>query len=440
MSSQIAISVEDVSKAYRLGLIGSGTLQEDVERLWARLRRRPDPLTKIGQEAHGRNAAGHFWALNRVSFDVETGGVLGIIGRNGAGKSTLLKILSQVTAPTSGQIKIRGRIASLLEVGTGFHPELTGRENVFLNGAILGMTKAEIRRKLDEIIAFSGVEEFIDTPVKRYSSGMYVRLAFAVAAHLEPEVLVVDEVLAVGDAEFQAKCLGKMSDVTKEGRTVIFVSHNMGAVVTLTRQCVWLQDGALVAVGNSRSVVETYLTRLSEASDEGRDLSFFRRPGPPDTPVRIVGFRVLSEGQVQGTNPSVSLMSDFSLEIDLDVVLPVHGANVTVVIKTAAGERVSILASWDSEFALHVEPGRHSVRVDLGPVPLAPGRYLVDIGVDPSMYARAHDVIQDLPAFSIVNSGKVIHWTDRPWGAIHWAGTWHAGPSARPTTTEPPLP
>jgi lipopolysaccharide transport system ATP-binding protein len=200
-----------------------------------------------------------FWALDNVSFQVKEGEVLGIIGRNGAGKSTLLKILSQVTTPTSGQIKIKGRIASLLEVGTGFHPELTGRENVFLNGAILGMTKAEIRKKFDEIVAFSGIEEFIDTPVKRYSSGMYVRLAFAVAAHLEPEILICDEVLAVGDAEFQKKCMGKMKDVAGHGRTILFVSHNVAAVAALTTRCVYMKDGIANFIGNTSDAIERYI-------------------------------------------------------------------------------------------------------------------------------------------------------------------------------------
>src|SRR2546428_3843414 len=251
------ISVEHLSKAYRLGMIGSGTLRDDLSRWWAKVRGRPDPLLKVGEEHHLRRMGQHFWALENVSFEVEEGEVLGIIGRNGAGKSTLLKILSQVTAPTSGWIRLRGRVASLLEVGTGFHPELTGRENVFLNGAILGMTKDEIRRKFDEIVAFSECEEFIDTPVKRYSSGMYVRLAFAIAAHLEPEILIVDEVLAVGDAQFQRKCLGKMGEVSRGGRTVLFVSHNMVAVQNLCRRVVWLDAGRLVAAGAPNNVLAT---------------------------------------------------------------------------------------------------------------------------------------------------------------------------------------
>lgn len=259
MSSTV-ISVENVSKAYRLGQIGGGTLKEDFARWMAKLRRKPDPLLKIGEEHLARKMGEQFWALDNVSFQVKQGEVLGIIGRNGAGKSTLLKILSQVTTPTSGQIKIKGRIASLLEVGTGFNPEMTGRENVFLNGAILGMTKAEIRRKFDEIVAFSGIEEFIDTPVKRYSSGMYVRLAFAVAAHLEPEILIVDEVLAVGDAEFQKKCLGKMQDISKNaGRTIFLVSHSMASVRELCTKVVLLQNGKLVPKENVDACISAYL-------------------------------------------------------------------------------------------------------------------------------------------------------------------------------------
>ena len=215
------ISVEHLTKQYDLGVIGTGTLSRDLNRWWAYLRHKPDPYTPIGQEDHFKRVGETILALDDVSFTVQQGEALGIIGRNGAGKSTLLKILSRVTAPTSGLVKVNGRIGSLLEVGTGFHPELTGRENIYLNGAILGMKKAEVTQKFDEIVDFSGVEKFIDTPVKRYSSGMYVRLAFAVAAHLDPEILIVDEVLAVGDAEFQKKCLGKMGDVAGEGRTVL---------------------------------------------------------------------------------------------------------------------------------------------------------------------------------------------------------------------------
>jgi lipopolysaccharide transport system ATP-binding protein len=263
------ISVENLSKAYSLGQIGTGTFKNDLKLWWAKARGKPNPLLRIGEADHGNRDGETIWALKDVSFKVEQGEVLGIIGRNGAGKSTLLKILSRVTAPTSGKIKVKGRVASLLEVGTGFHPELTGRENIYLNGAILGMNRREIDRKFDEIVDFAEVEKFIDTPVKRYSSGMYVRLAFAVAAHLEPEILVVDEVLAVGDAEFQKKCLGKMGKVAQEGRTVLFVSHNMGAVASLCTRTLWIVHGLVEMDNISEKVVNKYLslTTLAESAD-----------------------------------------------------------------------------------------------------------------------------------------------------------------------------
>ena len=237
------IKVENLSKQYRLGTVGTGTMKDDLKRWWHKSRGKEDPFLTIG-DTNDRSAKGqsdYVWALKDINFEVQPGEVLGIIGRNGAGKSTLLKILSRVTEPTTGRIIMNGRVASLLEVGTGMHPDLTGRENIYLNGAILGMTKAEINQKLDEIIDFSGVERYIDTPVKRYSSGMHVRLGFAVAAHLEPEILIVDEVLAVGDAEFQKKCIGKMKDVsTNEGRTVLFVSHNLGVIKQLCQRGILL--------------------------------------------------------------------------------------------------------------------------------------------------------------------------------------------------------
>jgi lipopolysaccharide transport system ATP-binding protein len=262
------ISVEHLTKKYDLGVIGTGTISRDLNRWWARIRKQPDPYTRIGQRDAFERIGESILALDDVSFMVEQGEALGIIGRNGAGKSTLLKILSRVTAPTSGVVKVKGRIGSLLEVGTGFHPELTGRENVYLNGAILGMKKAEVTRKFDEIVDFAGVEKFIDTPVKRYSSGMYVRLAFAVAAHLESEILIVDEVLAVGDAEFQKKCLGKMGDVTGEGRTVLFVSHNMASISRLCERAIWLNKGGVVEDDKSVKVIHKYLTRDSKTTAE----------------------------------------------------------------------------------------------------------------------------------------------------------------------------
>ena len=263
--SDIIIQVENLSKAYQIGQIGTGTISRDIERFWTtKVMGKEDPFLKIG-ETNDRSSKGTsdiVWSLRDINFNIHQGEAVGIIGRNGAGKSTLLKLLSRVTGPTTGEIKIKGRIASLLEVGTGFHPELTGRENIYLNGAILGMRKNEITRKLDEIIDFSGVERYIDTPVKRYSSGMYVRLAFAVAAHLESEILIVDEVLAVGDAEFQKKCLGKMGDISKgQGRTVLFVSHNMAAVKSLCSKGIVLENGQLAFNGSSEQSVSYYLKR-----------------------------------------------------------------------------------------------------------------------------------------------------------------------------------
>ena len=273
------ISVEHLSKQYDLGVIGTGTLSRDLNRWWARVRKQPDPYTRIGQRDAFARIGESILALDDVSFTVNQGEALGIIGRNGAGKSTLLKILSRVTAPTSGVVKVRGRIGSLLEVGTGFHPELTGRENVYLNGAILGMKKAEVTRKFDEIVSFAGVEKFIDTPVKRYSSGMYVRLAFAIAAHLDPEILIVDEVLAVGDAEFQKKCLGKMGDVAGEGRTVLFVSHNMNMITRLCRQSILLSNGNIIQSGLSEEVVKSYLIEKSTSLTHKRWNNRLTAPG-----------------------------------------------------------------------------------------------------------------------------------------------------------------
>ncbi len=268
--SKTAIIVENLSKIYRLGEIGTGTISHDLHRWWAmKVMGKEDPFLKIG-EANDRANKGIsdiVYSLKDINFQIEQGDAVGIIGRNGAGKSTLLKLLSRVTSPTTGSIKIKGRVASLLEVGTGFHPELTGRENIFLNGAILGMRKKEITRKLDEIIDFSGVERYVDTPVKRYSSGMYVRLAFAVAAHLESEILIVDEVLAVGDAEFQKKCLGKMGEVSKgEGRTVLFVSHNMLAVKSLCSNGISLDKGSVQKIGNMASVIDAYLAKTAKVA------------------------------------------------------------------------------------------------------------------------------------------------------------------------------
>jgi lipopolysaccharide transport system ATP-binding protein len=270
MSSDVILSVENVSKLYRLGTVGTGTFGGDVQRFWkTKVLGQEDPFMKIGQtnDRTSKEKADFVWALQNINFEVKRGEVLGIIGKNGAGKSTLLKLLSRITAPTTGSIKSAGRMASLLEVGTGFHPELTGRENIFLNGAILGMTKREIQNKFDEIVDFSGCELYIDTPVKRYSSGMTVRLGFAVAAFLDPEILVVDEVLAVGDAEFQKKAIGKMKEVSAGGgRTVLFVSHNMASISALCSSVVFMQNGKIKSIGKTSSIIKEYLSEAHISS------------------------------------------------------------------------------------------------------------------------------------------------------------------------------
>jgi lipopolysaccharide transport system ATP-binding protein len=264
------IKVENLSKQYRLGSVGTGTLSHDLNRFWARLRGKEDPYIKIGEvnDRTKKSASKYVWALKDINFEMNAGDVLGIIGRNGAGKSTLLKILSQVTSPTTGSVRMNGRVGSLLEVGTGFHPELTGRENIFINGAILGMSRREINLRLDEIVDFAGVEKYLDTPVKRYSSGMKVRLGFAVAAHLEPEILIVDEVLAVGDYLFQKKCLGKLGEVGKEGRSIIFVSHNLSVLSNLCTRAIAIDKGIIVDDGKTSDVVANYLK--DESSLDGQ--------------------------------------------------------------------------------------------------------------------------------------------------------------------------
>ncbi len=285
----VMIQCSAVSKRYRLGEAGGATLSEDLGAFVARMRGKPDPRIPIGKEVDSQRIGSDFWALRGISMEVRQGETLGIIGRNGAGKSTLLKLLSRITLPTEGEIRMRGRMSSLLEVGTGFNPELTGRENIFLNGAILGMRKAEIEKKLNDIIAFSGIQHHIDSPVKRYSSGMKVRLGFSVAAHLEPEILVIDEVLAVGDAEFQRKCLGKMKDVSRSGRTILFVSHNMTAIASLCSRVIWLEGGKIKQDGAADEVVRAYL-RAYGSSGEQREWTADEQPG--NELVRLTAMRI----------------------------------------------------------------------------------------------------------------------------------------------------
>ena len=368
------ISVEHLSKIYHLGLIGTGTFSRDLEVWWAKMRGKPNPMLKIGETDHGNRDGEELWALRDVSFTVEQGEALGIIGRNGAGKSTLLKILSRVTAPTNGRVKVKGRIASLLEVGTGFHPELTGRENITLNGAILGMSKAEISRKFDEIVDFSGVEKFIDTPVKRYSSGMYVRLAFAVAAHLDPEILVIDEVLAVGDAEFQKKCLGKMGDVAKEGRTVLFVSHNMPAIQSLCNRSILLESGRVAQDGQTSEVVSHYLNSDFQADRQKRADHLIRFSEPRNIN-RIVYFRIDTPLRHD------VLMMQSGMDIDLVFGCQGDGRNddmmVAWVMSNSVGQQLLLQHNKLEGTKLRTSEGLSEVICHVAPLPLPAGNYRI---------------------------------------------------------------
>jgi len=330
-----------------------------------------------GRQVVQGDSVEEFWALRDVSFEVQEGEVLGIIGRNGAGKSTLLKVLSRITEPTDGRITLRGRIASLLEVGTGFHPELTGRENIYLNGAILGMTRAEIRKKFDEIVAFAEVEKFLDTPVKRYSSGMYVRLAFAVAAHLEPEILVIDEVLAVGDAEFQKKCLGKMDEVSRrEGRTVLFVSHNMGIVTSLCPTAIWLDQGSIRERGPARAVISEYLSRRSSDLERVVRLAqIARKQWVQDDRLRLESVEWLCDLPLRHGEPLKARISFLTRA-------PVSAVAVGIGFSNLEGTR---LLSYETDLQSRLRkdfpnPGKFAVEVSIDSLPLGPDIYSLDIG------------------------------------------------------------
>jgi lipopolysaccharide transport system ATP-binding protein len=402
--SDIVISVENLSKAYRLGQIGTGTLSNDMKAWWAKARGKPNPFLKIGEKDHGNRDGEIIWALKDVSFSVNQGDVLGIIGKNGAGKSTLLKILSRVTAPTSGRVKVKGRIASLLEVGTGFHPDLTGRENTYLNGAILGMTRQEVRRKLDEIVSFAEVEQFIDTPVKRYSSGMFVRLAFAVAAHLDPEILVVDEVLAVGDAEFQKKCLGKMGDVSKEGRTVLFVSHNMAAIENLCPRSILISQGKVDCIGESKEIIANYLSTMGfRGTNEipGQfDLSNHENKYSKDIVVRRI--KIMNDKEEYS---NVLLMGrPVSIYVSLYGFAKYRDATVGLIIKNLRNEWLTSITTGMSCSSVEVPRTEEEEAVlHIPRLPLAPGKYYIDISIYQIGIGRI-DYTDNLAYFDVVEA------------------------------------
>lgn len=367
----IAIKVENLSKAYQIGTIGTGTISRDIHRWWMmKVMRQEDPFLKIG-ETNDRSTKGTsdiVWSLKDINFEINQGDAVGIIGRNGAGKSTLLKLLSRVTSPTTGNIKIKGRVASLLEVGTGFHPELTGRENIYLNGAILGMRKKEITRKMDEIVDFSGVERYIDTPVKRYSSGMYVRLAFAVAAHLESEILIVDEVLAVGDTEFQKKCLGKMGEVSKgDGRTILFVSHNMLAIKSLCTTGMMMQNGALTQTGSIQQVVEHYLQQNSGAISSEAIIEKEKD-----------GFILQSVNiSNSGIDGHFNIEEELVISVKTISTLPFDSINVNIFFNTADGSTIFATCSP----AEKLSPGNHTYQCRIPASTLNNIRYSIEVMV-----------------------------------------------------------
>jgi lipopolysaccharide transport system ATP-binding protein len=401
------IKAEEVSKMYRLGLIGSATIQDDLKRTWNRWRGKDDPFLKVGQENSRDTAGGDYvWALKDINFEVNEGEVLGIIGRNGAGKSTLLKLLSKVTKPTTGVIKTRGRLASLLEVGTGFHPELTGRENIYLNGAILGMKKAEIRAKFDEIVSFSGCERYIDTPVKRYSSGMYVRLAFAVAAHLEPDVLVVDEVLAVGDAEFQAKAIGKMKEVSeRQGRTVLFVSHNMDAIANLTSKTLLMDKGTVKFTGETREGINKYLS-----INVSKELVYKNyKPLELEPKIRQV------ELMTSFSNNVHQCLDPLKVKVIVETPSRIEGACLSFHI--IDGRSSSIVHSWvfDKDIAFCREKGVFELECEIDKLRLYMGKYSLNVYLSEPPGGKVFEQLEYICPFEVKmfkNTRTLFDWKD----------------------------
>ncbi|MDB4438561.1 ABC transporter ATP-binding protein [bacterium] len=429
-----AIKIENVSKRYRLGTVGTGTISDDLARVWAKFCGREDPTllvteindrTKKATSATGDSKSDYVWALNDINLEVEQGEVLGIIGRNGAGKSTLLKLLSRVTAPTTGSIKTRGRIASLLEVGTGFHPELTGRENIYLNGAILGMRHREVSKQLDAIIDFSGCEKYVDTPVKRYSSGMTVRLGFAVAAYLPCEILIVDEVLAVGDAEFQKRCLGKMRDVsTGEGRTVLFVSHNMASMRTLCPNATRIENGRLMECGPASDVIEHYLTedyaepltetKINGDSGRGQDVS-------------LTVIRPTREAKTLCGDPI-----NFNFEIESPY--PVSHLGASLLFRKYDGSPVIGMSSAVQGIKqCSIQKNKWHIGVDLGKIPLNAGSYTVDVYITSgehqiAKFSNAYKI--ELLENDVFGWGKAIP-NSNNWGNFFWAPRWEIDPTPK---------
>jgi lipopolysaccharide transport system ATP-binding protein len=414
--SDSMISVENVGKRYILRHKGKGerytTLRDVIARqvaapfraIFAKILRRDrfngsHPHASICPPSN--NPVENFWALKDVSFEVKQGEVIGIIGRNGAGKSTMLKILSRITEPTEGRIHIKGRVASLLEVGTGFHPELTGSENIYLNGSILGMSRAEIKTKFDEIVAFAEVEKFLDTPVKRYSSGMYVRLAFAIAAHLEPEILIVDEVLAVGDAEFQKKCLGKMHDVAgQEGRTVLFVSHNLDSILRLCGRVLWLDAGTVREIGPPAAIIHAY---SRQRGADSRTVHLFERQRPNWVRQKVIAREIicLADAGAVWIYPFDSTL-DFACAIVLRSRISI--LSFAYAIFSSSGFEIASARANMTHSSPHFEPGQYKIRVCIRNLRLAPGNYSINIGIKSE--SGEEDFVADAAAFEVVSNEK----------------------------------
>jgi len=450
----VVIQVENLSKLYRLGEVSTGTLSHDLNRWWHKVRGKEDPYLKIGQvndrtrkvknaEVGNQNSepagfsdpspnfaerpqtpspSDYFYALKDINFSVNQGEVLGIIGRNGAGKSTLLKILSRVTTPTTGTVKVKGRIASLLEVGTGFHPELTGRDNVYLNGAILGMTRAEIRSKFDEIIAFAEIDKFIDTPVKRYSSGMYVRLAFAVAAHLEPEILIVDEVLAVGDQQFQDKCLGKMQEVSQGGRTVLFVSHNMAAVQRLCSKGVLIDSGRLDSCGIMNDVLGRYLETTQPTTAACDNLNSAKVDRHGSGLAKFLSFSLKKEdGQALSIFP---LGTPFYVELAIHAKTRIHNTIFGFSFITQNGLEIMGTAAHDGGISTTLQKGTNVYRCLISPNILLPGRYTLRGAIFSA--GEVFDHIDSILSFEIsdVRSDEVVAPSGHKVGHVYCPYQW----------------
>ena len=413
----IAIKIENVSKEYRLGAIGGGTLKGDLQTLWAKIRHKEDPNTKIGEAEKG-NKGDRFMALNGVSFEVKKGEAVGIIGHNGAGKSTLLKLLCRVTAPTDGKISYNGRIASMLEVGTGFHPELTGRENVYMNGAILGMTKSEIDKKFDQIVEFAEMEKFVDTPVKRYSSGMYVKLAFSVAAHLDSEIMIMDEVLAVGDMAFQKKCLDKMRDAAKlEGRTVLYVSHNMNTIRQLCDRCIVLSKGKVIFDGNVEDAIEVYMGQGIETPPQV-DLTQIKR-----TQASLVDGVKLKSISVLGSDMwKIKVGEKLRFSIDVEATEDITDIGYRSRLANVDGSSISVLLAPNLFSCKKGEKLTIPLEADVSQ--LVPGRYSLTpvlYGVNQYGGWQFYDHIEKAVTFEVETKpgfNENMEWEQKWWGSV----------------------